>query len=142
NLQYKGTMGPVAVGGGIQYAHGQSKNNFGLAGGTEFSNQTFKDFGSMETGVVMNYAGFQFALQYDWYGQSGAPKHATGGPSIIGGSVDTWGWSTGLEYFMGPWVVGGYYWYGRGPGTWLIGTTGTAAPAGAGGEFEFNYYAL
>ena len=141
NLQYKGTLGPVALGTGFQYSHAQSKNNLGLAGGTEFSNQSFRDANSFETGFVLNYAGFQFALQYDWFGQTAVPKPSFGN-AIIGGSVDTWGWSTGLEYFMGPWVVGGYYWYGRGPGSWLISTAGTAAPAGAGGVFEFNYYAL
>jgi len=141
NVQYKGSLGPVAVGTGFQYAHAQSKNAFGLAGGTEFSNQTFNDVNSWETGVVLNYAGFQFGVQYNWYGDSAYPHHQTGGNTIIGGAVDTWGWSTGLEYFMGPWVVGGYYWYGKAPGTFQWAPVGTAPIPGGNGSFEFNYYA-
>jgi outer membrane protein OmpU len=142
NLQYKGELGPVALAAGVQYAHAQSKNAAGLAGGTEFSNQAFKDPNSYEAGLTANYAGFQFGVTGTWYGQSGAPKHQTGGPSIIGGSVDAWGWSTGLEYFMGPWVVGGYYWYGRAPGSWQFAALGTAPAAGGSAAVEFNYYAV
>jgi outer membrane protein OmpU len=142
NLQYRGTLGPVAVGTGIQYAHAQSKSAHGLAGGSEFSSQTFKDANSWETGVVLNYAGFQFGLQYNWYGDSAYPKHQTGGNAIIGGAIDTWGWSTGLEYFAGPWVVGGYYWTGRAPGTFQWAALGTAPTPGGAGAFEFNYYAV
>ena len=43
---------------------------------------------------------------------------------------------------MGPWVVGGYYWYGRGPGTFQLASAGTAPTPGGNGQFEFNYYAL
>jgi hypothetical protein len=142
NVQYKGTLGPAAVAGGVQYAHAQSKNALGLAGGTEFSNQTFRDANSYEAGFTANYAGFQFGLTGTWYGKSAQPKAQTGGNAIIGGSVDSWGWSTGLEYFMGPWVVGGYYWYGRAPGTFQWAPLGTAPIAGGNGQVEFNYYAV
>jgi len=142
NMQYKGQFGPVAVAGGVQYAHGSSKNAYGLAGGSELASQTFKDINSWETGALLNYAGFQFGIQYTWYGDSAYPKHQNGGNAIIGGAPDTWGWSTGLEYFMGPWTLGGYYWYGRSAGTFQWAPVGTAPIAGGNGSFEFNYYAV
>src|SRR5262249_3687166 len=104
NIQYKGELGPVAVAGGVQYAHGDPKHANFLVGGTEASNATQRAINSYEAGLVANYAGFQFGLQYTMYGQSGAPRDVNFGNHLLGGSVDTWGWSTGLEYFMGPWV--------------------------------------
>ena len=142
NLQYHGTLGPVALATGFQYAHVQSKDIHGLAGGTEFSNQAFEAVNSYETGLKLNYAGLQWGVQYSWFGDSAYPRNQRGGNQIIGGAPDTWGWSTGLEYFMGPWVVGGYYWYGRGPGTFQLASAGTAPTPGGNGQFEFNYYAL
>ena len=142
NLQWKGDFGPLALAGGLQYSHGDSKHANGLVGGTEFSNAVARDINSYEAGMVANYAGFQWGLNWTGYGQTGAPKAQFTGNQIIGGSVSTWGWSTGLEYFMGPWVIGGYYWYGRAPGTWQFAAPGTAVAAGGPGEFEFNQYAL
>ena len=146
NLSWKGEWMGAAWAPMVQYAHGQSKNLFGLAGGTEFSNQAFKDINSYEAGVKVNYAGFQFGIEGTWYGQTEVPKQQTGGTGPIGNTPDTWGWATGLEYFMGPWVVGGYYWYGRAPGTFQLGTVGTALTnvngvTAGNGVFEFNYYA-
>jgi len=154
NISWKGEFAGIAFAPMVQYAHAQSKNLFGLAGGTEFSNQAFKDVNSYEAGFKANYAGFQFGLEGTWYGQSEVPKAATGGTGPVGKVSDTWGWSTGLEYFMGPWVIGGYYWAGHAPGTFQLSPAGTAlsftGTAGSlttplttpgNGTVEFNYYA-
>jgi hypothetical protein len=141
-VNYQGVLGPVALATGVQYAHAQSKNNYGLAGGTEFSNQAFRDPNSFHTGVKMNYAGFQWGLDYSWYGRSALPKALAAGSA----PVTTWGWGTGIEYFTGPWVVGGYYTYSRGAGiVFPAGTTSVSLngiPQANNGLFEGNRYAL
>jgi hypothetical protein len=143
NLQYRAEIRGVALQTGIQYAHGQSKNLFTTTG----SNQAFKDANSWETGIKANYAGFQFGVMYTWYGQTGVPKAVTGGTGPVGKVNDTWGWSTGLEYFTGPWVIGGYYWFGRAAGTYQLSAAGTPLTNVGGvtagnGAFEMNNYAV
>jgi hypothetical protein len=138
NVQYKGTVGPVAVAGGFQYAHGQSKNLFTTTGST----QAFHDINSYEFGGAANYAGFQFSLEATEYGDSGRPKNA------VGNINDTWGWSTGLEYFTGPWVIGGYYWFERGAGSYQLAGAAPIVTAGgitttpSNGAVEMNNYAV
>jgi outer membrane protein OmpU len=141
-VNYKGELGPVAFATGIQGSHGQSKNNFGLAGGSEFSNQAFNDANSYHTGLKLNWAGFQWAADYTWYDKSGLPKSLAAGST----PVSTWGAATELEYFMGPWTFGGYYWYSRAPG--IVFPAGTTSVSFGGvaqsisGEWEANQYAL
>jgi outer membrane protein OmpU len=141
-IAYQGQLGPVAFQTGVQGSHGQSKNNFGLAGGTEFSNQAFKDANSYHAGFKLNWAGFQFASDYTWYNKSGLPASLAAGSA----PVTTWGWSSELEYFVGPWTFGGYYWYSRAPGViFPAGTTSVSfggVPQAINGEWEANQYAL
>ena len=152
NAQGRGEYMGVAWGLVAQYAHGQSKNIFSATG----SGQAFRDINSYESGVKLNYAGFQFGLEWTYLGQSAVPKAISGGTGPIGKPVNTWGWATGLEYFMGPWVIGGYYWYGYAPGTFQLSPAGTAlatttvatangltSPQTAGnGAFEDNNYGI
>jgi outer membrane protein OmpU len=119
-LLYTGEIGPVALKTGVDYVYGQSKNVFSLAGSTQANNQ----INSVHTGFALNYAGLQWAVDYTYAGSSAAPH--------IGNlnDVSMWGWSTGLEYFLGPWTFGGYYWYGRAPGIFAP----LAAGASLGGQ--------
>lgn len=142
-INYHGMLGPVAFATGIHGAHAQSKNNFGItAGGTEFSNQAFKDGNSLHTGVKLNWAGFQWAVDYSWYDRSGLPSALATGSA----PVTTWGWDTGLEYFFGPWTIGGYYQYSRAPG--IVFPAGTSSvsfggvPQAINGLWEANQYGL
>jgi outer membrane protein OmpU len=141
-LNWHGQLGPVAIATGVQGAHAQSKNNFGLAGGSEFSNQAFKDGNSLHTGVKLNYAGLQWAVDYSWYNHSGLPAALAPGSA----PVSTWGWDTGLEYFFGPWTVGGYYQYSRAPGiVFPAGTTAVSfggVPQSINGVWEANQYGV
>jgi len=124
---------------GIDYVYGQSKNVFTTTGSTQANN----NINGWHAGVQANVFGFQWAVDYTYAGYSAQPHL---------GNLDrltSWGWSTGLEYFVGPWTLGGYYWYLRAPGIFAP----LAAGASVGGQifpvaqtangvWEMNFYEL
>ena len=126
-------FGPVATASQVEYIHAQSKNIFGPGNAATQAN---RNVSSVHTGLRANYAGFQWAVDYTYAGNSDTPKIGNLNPN-----VSNWGWSTGLEYFIGPWVVGGYYWYARQPGLFAP-TTALGAPRTANGLWEMNNYEI
>jgi predicted porin len=121
SVNYAAALGPVALRTGVNYVHGQSKNVFSATGSTQANDA----INSVHTGFRANYLGFQWAVDYTYAGNSERPHIANLNPN-----VKMWGWSTELEYFFGPWVVGGYYWFARAPGVFAP----LAAGATLGGQ--------
>jgi predicted porin len=125
---YKHQLGPVVTASQVEYVHAQSKNVFTPTGST----QANKDVSSVHTGFKANWAGFQFAVDYTYAGHSASPNIGNLNPNPT-----MWGWDVGLEYFLGPWTVGGFYQFARSPG--LFGPTTTlGATRVAGGVWEMN----
>ena len=138
-LLWSGTMGPVALHTGVDYVWGQSKNVFSLTGSTQANNNV----SSVHTGFAANLFGFQLAVDYTYAGSSLQPH--------IGNlnDVSMWGWSTGLNYYLGPWTMGGYYWYARAPGIFAPLPAGSSlggqifpVAQTANGIWEMNIYEI
>jgi outer membrane protein OmpU len=106
SVKYATQLGPVAFRTGIDYVWAQSKNVFTTTGSTQANN----NISSWHTGIQANWLGFQWGVDYS-YGGYGDQPHLGNGDRLT-----SWGWSTGLEYFLGPWTIGGFYWFNRAPG--------------------------
>ena len=118
NLSWTGTFGPVANLSSVVYTHADSKDG-------AFGFPVVNNLNNVIVGTRFSYAGFSWGVAYNWVGQAGYTKAA---PPAGVRFVDSWGWSTGLEYDFGPWQLGGWYQYARGQGSFA-----------SNGLIELNY---
>jgi outer membrane protein OmpU len=122
SLTYTGAFGPVANMSGIDFTHADAKDlTFGTA--------VAKPINATLVGTQFTYAGWTWGIAYNWVGQSGYSNTVSqpGGAS----PVKSWGWSTGIEYDIGPWQMGAWYQYARSQGAFA-----------SNGLIDLNYFGI
>jgi predicted porin len=104
---------------GIDFTHAEPKD---IAFGTSVA----KPINATIVGTQFSFAGVTWGIAYNWIGDSGYSTTV----SQPGGArpVDSWGWSTGLEYDFGPWQTGVWYQYARSQGAFA-----------SNGQINLNY---
>jgi hypothetical protein len=126
--QWRGTVGDVGLGANVGYTHAEHKKGiFGAAvapasnfitgaSGTvavpSFGSYNYVDVNSWHFGAQVSWMGLTFGGSYSNHGRSVLLT----GPGLQRGQ-DAYAWVVGLQYAIGPWVVGYNYSYNLNAGS-------------------------
>ena len=105
-IAYQLPIGSLRLKAGGAFMTGQSTNLFERNGPPV---QLTDSFSSVHSGLQADWRGLRIAFDYSYAGEKETADLGTAPERT------TWGWSAALQYTIGPWRLGGQYWYARAP---------------------------
>jgi hypothetical protein len=144
--QWRGTFGDVGLGVMAAYTHATHKSSvfqpvaaanttaastLGTFGTVSFGPYNYVDINSFDVGGQVSWMGFTVGGSYANHGRS---TYLTG-PGLLRGN-DAWDTAAGIQYAIGPWVVGYNYSYSYDAGS--LSPTNNRANGGGGDFIEWH----